>query len=181
MVSAGPPAKLEFSSLARSRFWEQVTRLRPLRQQNRILVPFWSTIMRSQPVLDEAFFVAFESNVRRYGYTAVIRALEMRHFQLGAPTGGRPPIDDTERLKRMEYHLLNDPDLAERNRDGDERLLSQAARRAICDLPRDGEVLIGVAGTASVPRSKRQPEASLRGRAPSRLAGRRATRANGWR
>jgi hypothetical protein len=96
--------------------------------------------MRSKPVLDEAFLSAFDSNVRMYGYKAVIRALEMRHLQHGAPTGGRPPIDDAERVKRMEHHLLNDPDLVERNRAGDERFLSEAARRAICDLPRDGDL-----------------------------------------
>jgi hypothetical protein len=62
--------------------------------------------MRSKPVLDEAFLSAFDSNVRMYGYKAVIRALEMRHLQHGAPTGGRPPIDDAERVKRMEHHLL---------------------------------------------------------------------------
>jgi hypothetical protein len=99
-----------------------------------------STNRRSPAVLDEEFLAAFDSYVRMYGYKPVIQALEMRHFQLGAPTGGRPPIDDAERLKRMEYHLLNDGDLAELNRDGDERLLSEAARRAICDLPRDGDL-----------------------------------------
>jgi hypothetical protein len=96
--------------------------------------------MPSQPALDETFLAAFDSSVRKYGYKDVMRSLEMRHFQLGAQTGGRPPIDDAERRKRMEYHLLNDRDLVERKRDGDKRLLSEGARRAICDLPRDGDL-----------------------------------------
>src|SRR4051812_44035367 len=96
--------------------------------------------MRSVPALGEAFLAEFASYVGMYGYKAVIRALEMRNFQLGARTGGRPPIDDAERIKRMEYHLFNDPDLVERNRAGDARHLSEAARRAIRDLPRDGDV-----------------------------------------
>src|SRR3954466_8095738 len=92
------------------------------------------------PDLDEAFLATFDSSVRQYGFRAVMRFLERRYLQLGARTGGGPPIDDTERLERMEYYLLNDPDLAERKRDGDERLLSEAARRAICDLPRPGDL-----------------------------------------
>jgi hypothetical protein len=96
--------------------------------------------MRSQPVLDGAFLAEFDSNVRMYGYDVVMEFLRTRHYQLGGRTGGRPPIDDAERLERMEYHIFNDPDLAERNRNGDERFLSEAARRAICDLPRPSDL-----------------------------------------
>jgi hypothetical protein len=96
--------------------------------------------MRSAPALDEAFLAMFDSAVRMYGHKPVMQALEMRRLQLTVPTGGRPPIDDSERLKRMEYHLLYDPDLAGRNRDGDKRLLSEAGRRAVCDSPRDGDL-----------------------------------------
>jgi len=96
--------------------------------------------MRSQPVLGEAFLAEFDSYVARYRYAAVAEYLRTRHFQLGASTGGRRPIDDAERIKRIEYHLLNDPDLVERNLNGDRRLLSEGARRATYDLPRDGDL-----------------------------------------
>jgi len=63
-------------------------------------------------------------------------------------------IEDAERLTRMEHHLLNDSDLIERNRALIERerqgkrasaaggrgMLSEAARRAIKDLPRPSDV-----------------------------------------
>jgi hypothetical protein len=59
--------------------------------------------------------------------------------------GGRPMTDDAERLDRLAWHLAHDTDLHELGRTG-KPILSEAARRAVRDLPAphdigpDGEV-----------------------------------------
>ena len=51
---------------------------------------------------------------------------------------GRPPNDDDALLVLVDQHL-RDPDLVERARAG-KQILSQAIKRAICDLHRDGDI-----------------------------------------
>jgi hypothetical protein len=49
---------------------------------------------------------------------------------------GRPMIDDQERLALMARHLVEDADLIGRRRQGDgNKLLAEAARRALRELP----------------------------------------------
>jgi hypothetical protein len=91
----------------------------------------------SQVVFEPGFIAAFDRHVQRYGYAAVTEALHLHHLQLGHSPGGRPEIVDSTRLARMRWHLENDADLIERR---DHRPHSEAARRAICDLPRDGDI-----------------------------------------
>jgi hypothetical protein len=96
---------------------------------------------------DSAFLETFDRLVAKHGLDKTLDVLRRsylhRHAQ--ASVGGRRVIDDTERLVRMAHHLAGDADLRERRlaQQSDQHTLSEAARRAIRDLPYQGDTVLG--------------------------------------
>jgi hypothetical protein len=86
---------------------------------------------------------------------------------------GRPPVDDDARLACVSRHLKNDADLVARGL-AKQSTVSEAVRRAILDLPGDGDILEdGRVNPAAVQRLMRK-FSSLRRAFPIALAAYRA-------
>ena len=106
------------------------------------------------PSLSEETRREIEQQIADYGLGAVIAAV--RALRPEPPARGRDNIDDDERLVRMAQHL-DDPDLKDRLLNGDAGVLGEAARRAINNIPRPGDLTkTGAATAAAVKRLVRK-------------------------
>jgi hypothetical protein len=88
---------------------------------------------------DISFLKTFDALVRKRGREYALVALERNYRRRHAarPPGGRPLIPaDPERFVRLAYHLAGDEDLRHRRiREDDDRVFTEAARRAFKDIP----------------------------------------------
>lgn len=96
----------------------------------------------------------FAALVRQHGLGPVVA--ELRSLSAEPRSRGRDMIDDAARLAAMAHHL-GDADLRQRVNDGDTGVLADAARRAIRDHPRLGDLTqTGAADLRAVKRLTRK-------------------------
>ena len=86
---------------------------------------------------DISFLKTFDALVRKRGLEYAVALEPNCRRRHAARPPGRPLIpDDPERFVRLAYHLAGDEDLRHRRiREGDDRVFTEAARRAFKEIP----------------------------------------------
>jgi hypothetical protein len=105
----------------------------------------FNPVIREGDIRYRDFLEEFRQRAAKRGVENFLNELRNHYLSQHTGVGGRREIDDTERLVRMAHHLVEDADLRESrlNRQSDDGVLTEAARRAIRDLPGPGDIIKG--------------------------------------